>query len=415
MRFDSVSMSPSVRSACATWRGEPVGRDRALPHQEAIEGRRPARHGWPARSCGSREPGRPPTTARPRRASVASARTSSSRAACSSTRMSSATGARVRPLSVGVSASDACSAPSEAKSSSVLRHCSILIGSNEWLSSACTSSVSNGGQRPVVPKVPSRVARPARPAICAELGRIELAELIAVELAVGGEGDVIDVEIEAHADRVGGDQIVDVAGLVERDLRVARARRQRAEHDRGAAALAADQFGDGIDLVGRERDDRGAARQPRDLLLAREGELRQPRPRQHMGARQQPLDHRPHGRGAEHQRLLAAAAVEHAVGEDVAALEIGAELHLVDRDEGDIEIARHRLDGGDPEARIRRLDLLLAGDQRDLVGARPGRRPCCRPRAPAAAAAARSCRTNGRACARWRDGSCRCWSARARR
>ncbi len=36
-----------------------------------------------------------------------------------------------------------------------------------------------------------------------------------------------------------------------------------------------------------------------------------------------------------------------------------------------IEIARHRLDGGNPEARVRRLDLLLAGDQRDVVGADP--------------------------------------------
>ena len=61
-----------------------------------------------------------------------------------------------------------------------------------------------------------------------------------------------------------------------------------------------------------------------------------------MGAGQQPLDHRPHGLRAEHERLLAAAAVQHAVGEDMAALEVGAELHLVDRQEGDVEIARHR-------------------------------------------------------------------------
>ena len=88
-----------------------------------------------------------------------------------------------------------------------------------------------------------------------ELGRVELAELIAVELAVGRERDVIDIEIEPHADRVGRDQIIDIARLIERDLRVARARRQRAEHDGGAAALAADQFGDGVDFVGRERDD----------------------------------------------------------------------------------------------------------------------------------------------------------------
>src|SRR6185295_3915815 len=50
---------------------------------------------------------------------------------------------------------------------------------------------------------------------------------VAVELAIGGEGDVIDIEIEPHADGVGGDQVVDVAGLVERDLGVAGARRWR--------------------------------------------------------------------------------------------------------------------------------------------------------------------------------------------
>ncbi len=204
-----------------------------------------------------------------------------------------------------------------------------------------------------------------------ELGGIELAELIAVEFAVGGEGDVIDVEIESHADGVGGNEIFDVAGLVERDLGVARARRERAEHHRGAAALAFDQLGDRIDFVGRERDDGGAARLPRDLFLAGECQLRQPRAREHMRAGQQPLHHRAHGLGAEDERLLAATAIEHAVGEDVAALEIGAELDLVDRDEGDIEIARHRLDRRNPEAGIRRLDLLFAGDERDRVGADP--------------------------------------------
>ena len=107
---------------------------------------------------------------------------------------------------------------------------------------------------------------------------MELAEAEAVEFLVGGEGDVVDVEVEAHADRVGGDEVVDVAGLVELDLGVAGARRERAQHDGGAAALAPDQLGDGVDLLGREGDDGGAARQARDLLLAREGQLREPRP-----------------------------------------------------------------------------------------------------------------------------------------
>jgi hypothetical protein len=37
---------------------------------------------------------------------------------------------------------------------------------------------------------------------------------------------VIDVEVEAHADRIGRDQEIDVARLIEGDLRVAGARRQ---------------------------------------------------------------------------------------------------------------------------------------------------------------------------------------------
>ena len=63
------------------------------------------------------------------------------------------------------------------------------------------------------------------PGNLAEFSGIELAELVAVELAVGGKSDVVDVEVEPHADRVGRDQIIDVAVLVERDLRVSRARR----------------------------------------------------------------------------------------------------------------------------------------------------------------------------------------------
>ena len=182
---------------------------------------------------------------------------------------------------------------------------------------------------------------------------------------------MIDIEVKPHADRVGGHQVVDFAGLIQLDLRIARARRQRTEHDRGAAALAADQLGDGVNLLGREGDDGRAVRQPGELLLAGETKLREPRAAHNAGAGQEPLDDRPHRGGAEHQRFLAPAPMQHAVGEHVAAFEIGGELDFIDREEGDVEIARHRLDGGHPETRIARLDLLLAGDQRHRVGADP--------------------------------------------
>ncbi len=182
---------------------------------------------------------------------------------------------------------------------------------------------------------------------------------------------MVDIEIEAHPDRVGRDQVVDVARLVERDLRVARARRQRAEHDGGAATLAADQLGDLVDLGRRERDDRGAPLQAREFPLAGEVQRRKARARQDVRTGKQPLDRAAHGRGTEHQRLLAAAPVEHAVGKHVTALEIGAQLDFVDRDERHVEIARHRLDGRHPEPRIVRLDLLFAGDERDLIRTDP--------------------------------------------
>ena len=136
---------------------------------------------------------------------------SSSRAACSSTRMSSAIGARVRPLSFGVSASDACSAPTEKKSSvgvAPLQHLDRLerVAFERLHQLGLERRAAAGGAEGAVAGGAAGAAGDL-----GELGRIELAELVAVELAVGGERDVIDVEIEAHADGVGGDQVVDVA------------------------------------------------------------------------------------------------------------------------------------------------------------------------------------------------------------
>ncbi len=206
----------------------------------------------------------------------------------------------------------------------------------------------------------------------AKLGRREVAVRLPVEFAGAGKGHMVEIEIEPHADGVRGHQEVDIAVLVERHLGVARAGRERAEHDRGAAPLAPDQLGNGIDIVRREADDGRAARQPRDLLVAGIGELRQPRPRHQIGAGQHLADRVAHGGGAEQQRLVQAPRMEQAVGEDVAPLAIGGELDLVDGDEIGFEVERHRLDGADIEARGGGLDLLLAGDQRDLTGGHAG-------------------------------------------
>ena len=198
----------------------------------------------------------------------------------------------------------------------------------------------------------------------ADLLVVEPAGAAAVELAQRGEGDVVDVHVEAHADRVGGDQKVDLARLEEGDLGVAGAGRQRAHDHRRAAAMAADQFGDGVDRVGREGDDGGARRQAGQLLRAGIGELREAVARLDDELRRQAADQRRRGRRAEQHGLADAARVQQAVGEDVAALRVGAQLDLVDGEELDLAVERHRLDRGDPVARRQRHDLLFAGHQR---------------------------------------------------
>src|SRR3546814_10275981 len=51
----------------------------------------------------------------------------------------------------------------------------------------------------------------------------------------------------------------------------------------------------------------------------------------------------------------------------MAALRVGAELRLVDGDEGDVALHRHRFRCAEEPARVLRDDFLLAGDQRDLL------------------------------------------------
>ncbi len=93
----------------------------------------------------------------------------------------------------------------------------------------------------------------------------QAAVAVAVELVEAGESDMGDVHVEAHADGVGGDEIIDLAALEHRHLGIARGGRQRAHDHRRAALEAAQHLGQRVDLLGAERDDGGARGQPRQL------------------------------------------------------------------------------------------------------------------------------------------------------
>src|SRR3984885_9896212 len=116
-----------------------------------------------------------------------------------------------------------------------------------------------------------RIARYAKRAILAksagaprdlgDLLRIEPALTPPVEFAQSGERDMVDIHVQSHPDRVGRNQEVDFAGLKQIDLRIARARAERPHDHRRAAALAPDEFGDGVDRIGGESDDGATPRQ----------------------------------------------------------------------------------------------------------------------------------------------------------
>ena len=212
------------------------------------------------------------------------------------------------------------------------------------------------------------------------LGDGQPAVAAAVELLEAGEGDMGDVHVEAHADGVGGDEVIDLAALEHRHLGVAGGGRQRPHHHRRAAAEPAQHLGQRVDPLGGEGDDRGARRQARQLGAARIAKGGKARPADDLGVGQQLADHRPQRVGAEDQRFVAAARAKHAVGEHVAALGVDAELRLVDRGEGEIggQVAAplllgvgdgHALGGAQHVAGVGRDDPFLAGQQRHLARA----------------------------------------------
>ncbi len=211
--------------------------------------------------------------------------------------------------------------------------------------------------------VPARTSGDLR-----HLGRQQTAHADAVELGQPGKGDVIDIEIEPHADRVGRDDVVDLAALEERDLLVAGFGTECSHHHCRPAAKPPQHLGDGVDLVGAEGHDRAARRQARELARPDMRQGGKPRPVRYLRFGDQ-LAHQRFERGrAEQHRFLTAAGVQQPVGKDMAALAIGTDLRFVKRHEcRPGSVARHGFGGAAHIARILGFDPFFTRDQRDGI------------------------------------------------
>src|SRR5690606_10921644 len=165
-----------------------------------------------------------------------------------------------------------------------------------------------------------------------DLGQLrggQLTVLETVEFAVLREGDMVDIEMEPHADGIGRHQIIDIARLIELHLRIACARAESAQNDGRTTALPTDQLANRINFVSGERDDRRTARKACDLLRPRIGQNRHARPADDGYALEETLQNSPHRRRAEKKRLFPPAKMDDAIREDMAAFEIRRKLDLV--------------------------------------------------------------------------------------
>ena len=216
----------------------------------------------------------------------------------------------------------------------------------------------------VVPNVPSLVWRPARPAICANSCGASTFTFLPSNFPQRGEGDMVYIHVEAHADGIGGNDVLDLSCLVHGDLRVARAWRQRSEDHSPAAALAAQEFREFVDIRDGEGDDSAARWQACQFAESRVGEIGEPGPDDKTRIREKCLDGRTHGGGSHQDGFLGPPCPQEAVREHMAALRIGAQLDLIDGEELDRHVERHRFRGAHEVAGPFGNDPFLARDQR---------------------------------------------------
>ena len=163
---------------------------------------------------------------------------------------------------------------------------------------------------------------------------------------------------------VGGNKIVDFSVLIEIHLRVPGTRAKSPHHNRRAAFLPLQQFGNRINRINREADNGAARRQARDLFRPGVGQLAHALAAHEFYPRNQRGNRPPHGLRAQKQSLMCAAHPQQTVREHMPPLGIGAKLDLVHGNQIRAHAFWHGLHRADPILRARWHDTLFASHQR---------------------------------------------------
>ncbi len=204
---------------------------------------------------------------------------------------------------------------------------------------------------------------PGAPGNLSDLRRGQGTPAGTIEFAQLGEGNMVNVHIQPHANRIGGDQIIDLSGLIHLHLGIAGAGAQCAQDNRRAAALLADRLCQFIDLIDRKGDNRTAPFQAVEFLCPGIAEGRQAGAAfDHRIGDQMPDQARHAVRPQEHG-FKPSPGMQQTVCENMTPLWICTELNFIDGHEINGPIHRHGFDGTDEIARIGGQDFLLPRDQ----------------------------------------------------
>ena len=170
----------------------------------------------------------------------------------------------------------------------------------------------------------------------------------AIKFAKRRKGDVVHIEVQPHTNRICCNQIINIPILIKLDLRVSRPRAQRPHNHRCTAFLTADQFGDCINAVDREPNNRAAWGHARYFFGPRIGQLAHPFAAHDLNVWHQFGNRPTHGISPQEQCFLGTPCAQKAICEHMTALRIGAELDFIHHRAFDAHVIWHRLDRTNP-------------------------------------------------------------------